>query len=143
MHQGLKSQPSSVLSISLTLSWRRPLSYRNQSIVLQSKSMDWFLYDNGLRHERVKIQERVKLAKCEKSISCRFGKPKNIFYFRVSFLEIFYTAVCNFIENKLRHSSFHSKFQYCNNHTLKNGWVATLIKFIELQNVVGIVIFVQ
>ena len=32
----------------LTLSWRRPLSYRNQS-----KSMDWFLYDNGLRHERV------------------------------------------------------------------------------------------
>ena len=30
----------------LTLSWRRPLSYRNQS-------MDWFLYDNDLRHERV------------------------------------------------------------------------------------------
>ena len=29
----------------LTLSWRRPLSYRNQSIDLQSKSMDWFLYD--------------------------------------------------------------------------------------------------
>ena len=23
--------------------------------MLQSKSMDWFLYDNGLRHERVKI----------------------------------------------------------------------------------------
>ena len=38
----------------LTLSWRRPLSYRNQSTDLQSKSMDWFLYDNGLRHERVK-----------------------------------------------------------------------------------------
>ena len=34
----------------LTLSWRRPLSYKNQSI---SKSMDWFLYDNGLRLERV------------------------------------------------------------------------------------------
>ena len=30
-----------------------PLSYRNQSIDLRSKSMDWFLYDNGLRHERV------------------------------------------------------------------------------------------
>ena len=39
----------------LTLSWRRPLSYRNQSIGLRSKSMDWFLYDNGLRHERVKV----------------------------------------------------------------------------------------
>ena len=41
--------------ICLTLSWRVPLSYRNQSIRLQSKSMDWFLYDNGLRHERVKF----------------------------------------------------------------------------------------
>ena len=29
--------------IQLTLSWRKTLSYRNQ----------WFLYDNGLRHERV------------------------------------------------------------------------------------------
>ena len=38
----------------LTLSWRRPSSYRNQSIDLQSKSMDWFLYDNCLRYERVK-----------------------------------------------------------------------------------------
>ena len=38
----------------LTLSWRRPLSYRNRSIDLRSKSMDCFLYDNGLRHERIK-----------------------------------------------------------------------------------------
>ena len=38
----------------LTLSWRGPLSYRNQSTDLQRKSMDWFLYDNSLRHERVK-----------------------------------------------------------------------------------------
>ena len=37
----------------LTLSWRRPLSHRNQSIDLRSKSMDWLLCDNGLRHERV------------------------------------------------------------------------------------------
>ena len=42
-----------LVQFSLTLSWRRPLSYRNQSIDLGSKSMDWFLYDNGLRHERV------------------------------------------------------------------------------------------
>ena len=39
----------------LTLSRRRPLSYRNQSIDLLWKSMDWFLYDNGLLLERVKI----------------------------------------------------------------------------------------
>ena len=38
----------------VTLSWRRPLSYRNQSNDLQSKSVDWFPYDNGLRDERVK-----------------------------------------------------------------------------------------
>ena len=31
-----------------------PLSYRNQSIDLLHKSMDWFLYDSRLRHERVK-----------------------------------------------------------------------------------------
>ena len=30
------------------------LSYRNQSNELQSKSMDWFLHDRDLRHERVK-----------------------------------------------------------------------------------------
>ena len=27
---------------------------RNQSIDMLRKLMDWFLYDNGLRHERVK-----------------------------------------------------------------------------------------
>ena len=43
----------------LTLSRRRTLSYRNQSIDLLRKSMDWFLYDNGLRHERVKRQYHI------------------------------------------------------------------------------------
>ena len=42
-----------MILIDLTLSRRRPLSYRNQSIDLLYKSMDWFQYDNGLRHERV------------------------------------------------------------------------------------------
>ena len=36
----------------LTLSWRRPLSYKTNPLL--RKSMDWFLNDNGLRHERVK-----------------------------------------------------------------------------------------
>ena len=44
----------SQMNLFLTLSRRRPLSYRNQSINLLCKSMDWFLYDNGLRLERVK-----------------------------------------------------------------------------------------
>ena len=49
----------------LTLSWRRPLSYRNQSIDLLRKSMDKFPYDNGLRHERVKGSDYF----------CIFSKP--------------------------------------------------------------------
>ena len=43
-----------VFSKLLTLSGQRSLSYRNQSIDLLCKSMDWFLYDKDLRHERVK-----------------------------------------------------------------------------------------
>ena len=38
---------------SLTLSWRRSLSYRNQFIDLTSKSMDWFLFGRVLHHGRV------------------------------------------------------------------------------------------
>ena len=37
------------------------LSYRNQSIDLRSKSMDWFPYDNGRRHERVKEKQGIML----------------------------------------------------------------------------------
>ena len=51
----VQSLYSYTLTISLTLSWRRPISYRNQSIDLQSKSMNRFLYDIGLRHERVNL----------------------------------------------------------------------------------------
>ena len=40
--------------INVTLLRRRSSSYRNQSIDLLRKSVDWFLYDNSLRQERVK-----------------------------------------------------------------------------------------
>ena len=49
------------IDLILTLSWRRLLSYRNQSIDLQNKSMDWFLYDNGPRHERVNASVLILL----------------------------------------------------------------------------------
>ena len=42
----------------LTLSWQRPISYRNQSIDLLFKSMDWFLRDNDLHHERAKMGKK-------------------------------------------------------------------------------------
>ena len=53
----VQSKPllSLIAHILLTLWWRRPLSYKNQSIGLLYKSMDRFLYDKSLRHERVKI----------------------------------------------------------------------------------------
>ena len=44
-----------------SLMTRRPLSYRNQ------KSMDWFLYDNGLRHERVKWTMKNEWTNCTKN----------------------------------------------------------------------------
>ena len=47
--------PNSSIS---TVSRRRPLSYRNQSIDSHSKSMNWFLYENGLRHERFNKRDR-------------------------------------------------------------------------------------
>ena len=52
-------------SFFLTLSWRWQLSYRNQSIDLLCKSMDWFLYDSELR------QERVNNTHCMKSVQIR------------------------------------------------------------------------
>ena len=50
----IETSPLSCNANGLTLSWRRSLSYRNQSIDLQSKSMDWFLYDRDFCHESVK-----------------------------------------------------------------------------------------
>ena len=45
---------------SLTLSSRRFVSYRNQSIDLQRKSIDWFLYNRDLCHERVKEENMFR-----------------------------------------------------------------------------------
>ena len=57
---GVLSENDYSLWVPLSLSRRRPLSYRNQSIDLLRKSMDWFLYDNGLRLERVKFLRNKK-----------------------------------------------------------------------------------
>ena len=43
----------------LRLSRRRYLSNRNQAIDLQSKSVDWFLYNGDLCHERVKTLPKI------------------------------------------------------------------------------------
>ena len=43
-----------LVTVLLTLLWRTSRSYRNQSIDLLCKSIDRFLYDRDLRHDRVK-----------------------------------------------------------------------------------------
>ena len=58
----------------LTLWRRRPISYRNQSIDLQSKSMDWFLYDIGLHCERVKVVVESLLETLTKRRSQTFSR---------------------------------------------------------------------
>ena len=86
--------------ISLTLSWRRPF--------LLGKSMDWFLYGNGLRHERVKgrvihvkkalINDRLRVAK----VSWKFRFP--IFCnFAVIYLPVKFTI---FLKSNLIFNSF-------------------------------------
>ena len=77
----------------LTLPWRRPLWYRNQSIDLLCKSIYWFLYDNGLRHERVKSPKVVRSffkKNCEWSRYGSVVKKKNqvsIFLGHFTFIE--------------------------------------------------------
>ena len=46
---------SRIIRITLKPFMTGPLPYRNQSIDLRNKSMDWFLYGNGLHHERVNV----------------------------------------------------------------------------------------
>ena len=46
-------RPSRVNILELTLSRRRSLLYRNQSVDLLCKSLDWFLYDREPCHDRV------------------------------------------------------------------------------------------
>ena len=53
------------------------VTYRNQSVDLLRKSMEWFLYDSGLRYKRVKyflkfgmsdVYNIAKLKTCEKLV---------------------------------------------------------------------------
>ena len=77
--------------IVLTLSWRRPLSYRDQSIDLLCKSMEWFLYDNGLRQERVKVIWSLAMEKLTR------------FLLIVKMFQIRCARTCMFLSNFLVH----------------------------------------
>ena len=74
----------------LTLSWRRSLSYRNQSIYLLHKSVHWFLYGNSLRHEWVKS----KLEKMFVQYSAS-GRPVSKFTFWLNWPLLFTNLTFN------------------------------------------------
>ena len=61
-----------------------PLSYRNQSIDLLLKSVDWFLHDNGLHHERVK--QKLKHADMNNASIIRYKSKEKLIiqYYRLS-----------------------------------------------------------
>ena len=95
-----------LLTKHLTLSWQRPISYRNQSIDLRSKSMDWFLYDIGLRHERVKkiIYDKMHFSLLPFRVwnhvfhCCRFHYERNMCLFCTK-LYLRNKKICKLIEN--------------------------------------------
>ena len=60
----------------LTLSWRRPLSYRNQCTDFLRKSMDWFLYHAGPYHERVKCDFRNLFLVSHVKLRLFFDQPQ-------------------------------------------------------------------
>ena len=59
----------------LTLSRRKSLSYRNQSINMQSRSMDWLLYDKDFLHEKVNA---LLLASIHQDIFFDYEKTSDI-----------------------------------------------------------------
>ena len=71
-----------IICVILTLSRRRPISYRNQSIHLLCKSIDWFLYDIGLRRERVKIKKGML-----KSVRYMYRSSHSQMFFKIAFLK--------------------------------------------------------
>ena len=69
------------ISRSTLTSWRRLVWYRNQSIILhylQCKSMDWFLYDRNLRHERVKSEKKFEIHNNIIEVSWRKKNKKQV-----------------------------------------------------------------
>ena len=79
----------------LTLSWRRCLSCRNQSIYLQSKSIDWFLYHGDLSHERVEEICSQSFLSNSLKLYCLGGRTneKSLWVWSIVHQEIFFIII--------------------------------------------------
>ena len=96
--------------ISLTLWWRRSLSYINQSIYFQSKSMGWFLYDRDLRHGRIKSYVALSHARCEFLVTeayfwfCQISMMEKWFFCKMLCDGVFFAkTVHGYFRKKLHH----------------------------------------
>ena len=96
----------SEINWALTNSWKRFLSYRNKTIDLQCKSMDWFLYGMGSRHERVNVWNGLNFYKVfvtETAAQCKIHGPKLLLVFLENIfggtlLKTFAVLICFLIE---------------------------------------------
>ena len=97
----------SEINWALSLSWRRFLPYRNQTIDLLCKSIDWFLYDIGFRHERVKGWNGLNFYKVfvRETVAqfCKIHSPKLLLVFQENnfggtLLKTFAVSTCFLIE---------------------------------------------
>ena len=66
-------------TVFVSISLPRPLSYRNQFIDLLCKSMDWFLYDNGLRQYCYLAGSWINPF-CTNLVTCHLFKYFPVFY---------------------------------------------------------------
>ena len=79
-----------------------PLSYRNQSIELQSKSMDWFLYGRDLCHEKVKVNYRNMLTHFRLLFPLYPLKTENVYPFPI----VFSLLTCNIFRGYKKRLNF-------------------------------------
>ena len=82
------------MDIVLILSWRRPLSYRNQSIDLLCKWMDWFLYDRASVMKELKYTASIY----QQDISAKTESTKVL---QKHPLKWFYKKRCSLKKNKV------------------------------------------
>ena len=108
----------------------RSLSYRNQSSDLLCKSMNWFLHDRNLRHERVKSRLNIDKANC-KIFQLNFASsfiiamgyifwPK-IFLYTVAYFTVKRFIIFTFVQEIIQFSRIFIWFLRCKE--------ATFIKF--------------
>ena len=108
----------------LTLSWRRSLPYRNQSIDLLRKSMDLFPYDNGLRHEKVNSAALGSFTKHWKSIASEVKLSEHVTGIKWGENKIFSVFNCFDLSMWL---DFFIRYQCNNSQKRKNNFLPIML----------------